>query len=145
VVSPERYETVRDDIVGLLHACRDPLRNESPIDQVYYSGKAPFAIGPTEADLYVIWRGSPLGLVHPQLGRIGPIPYRRPGGHTGAWGFAYLAGQGFEPCDGGTASAFDMVPTIIDLLDERPAPSVSGRSLLPVLEAVHGSSRKACA
>src|SRR5262249_46562472 len=89
----------------------------------------PCEIGPTEPDLYINWRGAPLGFVHPQLGRIGPIPYRRTGGHTGAWGFAYLAGEELAPGDHGTANSFDVVPTIIDLLNERPL-SVSGHSLL---------------
>src|SRR5262249_51806164 len=99
-------------------------------DRVSVPGKDPFEVGPTEADLYVDWRGTPLGFVHPDLGRIGPIPYRRTGGHTGAWGFAYLAGDGLAPGDHGTADSIDGVPTIIDLLNEPRALPVGGRSLL---------------
>jgi predicted AlkP superfamily phosphohydrolase/phosphomutase len=130
VVPPERYTAVREEVVELLRACRDPLRGEEVIRHVSYPEKDPYAIGSAEADLLVDWRGAPLGLVHPQLGRIGPIPYRRTGGHTGDWGFAYLAGAGMAPGDHGTANSIDIVPTLIDLLGERRPLVISGRSLL---------------
>jgi predicted AlkP superfamily phosphohydrolase/phosphomutase len=129
VVPLERYAAVRDEIVELLRACREPLSGESVIDSVSHPEKDPYTIGPTEADLYIDWRGTPLGFVHPQLGRIGPIPYRRTGGHTGANGFAYIAGTGMAPGDHGTANSIDVVPTIIDLLNEPGPLPVAGRSL----------------
>jgi predicted AlkP superfamily phosphohydrolase/phosphomutase len=128
VVPPERYEAVRDEIVGVLRACRDPLRGGPVVAHVAFPEKHPSEIGPTEADLCVFWHGAPLGFVHPQHGRVGPIPYRRTGGHTGPWGFAYLAGEDFTPGDHGVTSSLDIVPTLIDLLGEGPLP-VSGRSL----------------
>jgi predicted AlkP superfamily phosphohydrolase/phosphomutase len=130
VVPPANYEAVRAELVELLRACREPLTGESVIEHVDYPDKHPYEIGPTEADLYVLWRGAPLGLVHPQLGRIGPLPYRRTGGHTGAWGFAYLMGDAFAPGEHGTASSFDVVPTLLDLLGQRRPAGVCGRSLV---------------
>jgi predicted AlkP superfamily phosphohydrolase/phosphomutase len=130
IVPRDQYHRVRADIVELLHACREPIRGERVVAEVYHPNKDPHEIGPTEADVAVVWRGTPLGLVHPQLGRIGPLPYRRPGGHTGAWGFAYLAGAQLTPGDHGKASSFDVVPTIIDLLHEPRPARVCGLSLL---------------
>jgi predicted AlkP superfamily phosphohydrolase/phosphomutase len=130
LVPREQYTSVRNEIVGLLHACREPIRGESVVTEVYHPDKDPYEIGPTEADLTITWRGAPLGLVHPQLGRIGPLPYRRPGGHTGGWGFAYVAGPQLAPGDHGKANSFDVVPTIIDLLHEPRPARVCGQSLL---------------
>lgn len=130
VVPLERYQAVRDEVVALLRECRDPLRGESVVDQVDFPDKHPSAIGPTEADLTIIWRNAPLGLVHPGLGRIGPIPYRRTGGHTGACGFAHIAGENVAAGDHGIGSSFDVVPTIIDLLNELPRLPLSGQSLI---------------
>ena len=66
--------------------------------------------------MLILWQGAPLGFDHPRLGRIGPLPYRRPGGHTGERGYACIAGPGIAPGDLGTRSAFDIVPTVIELL-----------------------------
>ncbi len=79
-----------------------------------------------------MWRGAALGFDHPTHGRIGPLPYRRTGGHTGPYGVAYLAGDGIAPHDGGVRSSFDVAPTIVELLGERAPAGISGRSLLSV-------------
>lgn len=63
-------------------------------------------------------------------GTIGPVPFRRPGGHTGPYGVAYISGGGLEPGDHGVPSTFDVVPTIVDLLGEPRPADMSGASLL---------------
>jgi len=131
IVPPESYEAVRNQIAGLVSACRDALTGEPAVEKVYTPGKAAMDIAPTEPDLYVVFRGQPAGFSHPDLGEIGPVPYRRTGGHTGAAGFLYAAADPLAPGDRPTASAFDVVPTILDLLGEREALArVSGASLL---------------
>lgn len=129
MVAPADYAATLEEIAALVEGCRDPLTGEAVVERVYVPGAPPMEIGPTEPDLYVVFRGLPSGFVHPTLGQIGPIPYRRTGGHTGAAGFLYAAGPGFAPGDRPMASAFDVVPTVIDLLGEH-VPGVSGRSLL---------------
>jgi hypothetical protein len=89
----------------------------------------------TEADLTIIWDGGVLGLDHPRHGRIGPIPYRRPGGHTGPYGIAWLAGEGLPAGDFRVRSSFDVAPAIVELLGEAPVPGMSGESLLRALPA----------
>ena len=58
------------------------------------------------------------------------MPYRRTGGHTGGRGIGYLALPGVAPGDRGLRSAFDVVPTLLDLCGVG-AGGISGESLLP--------------
>lgn len=131
------YAAKLDELEDLLAACRDPLTGEPAVAAVERSPHAdPRRLGPTEADLTVVWRGTGLGLSHPALGEVGPVPYRRSGGHTGPLGVAFIAGGGLEPGLHGRRSAFDIAPTIVDLLGEPPA-EISGASVLkPAAAAV---------
>lgn len=131
LVSPVAYASVCDEVEALVHACRDVRTGEPVVDHVErHGGRDPLALGASASDLVVVWRGAALGFDHPEHGRIGPLPYRRTGGHTGPYGMAYLAGEGIVARDGGVRSSFDVAPTIIDLLGEPAAAAVSGRSLL---------------
>jgi len=123
------YDATCENIIKLLHDCRNPLSGEPAIAAVERSPRAPDRIGGSEADLVVIWEGAPIGLDHPVLGRIGPLPYRRPGGHTGKTGFAYMHGPRWVPGDYGEASSFDVVPTVMELIGTPAAAPLSGRSL----------------
>src|SRR6185503_10280420 len=114
----------------LVRGCRDMRTGEPVVASIQRPARRdPYALDPTNADLLLVWRGSPVGFVHPRLGRIGPVPYQRPGGHTGGHGIAYLAGTGIAPGDYGVHSAFDVVPTVIDLLGEAKPDAISGASL----------------
>jgi predicted AlkP superfamily phosphohydrolase/phosphomutase len=130
-VRPSEYEAVCDEIEALVRACRDPATGEGAVDYFERPGRGrdPRTLGPTESDLNVIWRG-PLALDHPTLGRVGPLPYRRTGGHTGLHGLAYCSGPGIAPGDRGARSTFDVVPTLVELVGAAPVPGLSGVSLL---------------
>jgi predicted AlkP superfamily phosphohydrolase/phosphomutase len=123
------YWKASEQVVELLDECRNLLTGEKVVGEIHRPKQDPKDVGPFEADLYVVWRSAPLGLLHPRLGSIGPVPYHRTGGHTGARGFLYIAGNGIRPGDRGLASAFDVVPTVVDLLGETRPPGISGRSL----------------
>jgi predicted AlkP superfamily phosphohydrolase/phosphomutase len=125
------YDAKLDAICALLAECRDPRTNQPVVRAVKRPVAAdPLKAGPTEADLVIIWQGAPLAFRHERLGLIGPAPYRRTGGHTGAAGIAYFTAPELPRGEIGTVSAFDVVPTLIDLLGA-PRPSyVSGHSLL---------------
>lgn len=126
-----RYDAVCREIEALLGECRDPISGDPSVASVErVATRDPLRLGPTESDLVVTWKGPSLGLDHPRLGRIGPLPYRRPGGHTGPHGMAWLAGTALAPGDCGVRSSFDVAPTLVDLLGEGPLPGMSGRSLL---------------
>jgi len=139
MVSPADYEAVCDGVESLVRQCRDVRTGESVVDRVERcGGRDPLQLGPTESDLVIVWRGAALGFEHPSLGRIGPLPYRRTGGHTGPYGMAYLAGDGIIAGDYGVRSSFDVVPTIVELLGEKPPPELSGRSLQVLAQGLGG-------
>jgi predicted AlkP superfamily phosphohydrolase/phosphomutase len=131
IVDSAHYGAFRDDLVRTLRECRDILTGETIVEEVEYPAAAnPTKIGNTEADFVILWRGAPMGLIHPKHGQVGPIPYRRTGGHTGGPGFALVHGQGFSPGDYGMRSAYDVVPTFFELLGKPPPERLSGRSLM---------------
>lgn len=131
LVKPEDYSAACDHVEALVNDCRDAQTGEPvalSIERTHRSD--PYAVGPTEADLMIVWRNTALGFDHPRLGRIGPVPFRRPGGHTGGHGFTYLKDAGLPAGEYGVRSAFDLAPTIVELLGEDPGTRFSGRSLL---------------
>lgn len=130
MVSPADYEAVCDEVESLVRACRDLRTGDPVVDHVQRcGGRDPLTLGPSESDLIIVWRGAALGFDHPTMGSIGPLPFRRTGGHTGPYGMAYLAGDGITTGDHGVRSSFDVVPTIVDLLGEEIPPGLSGRTL----------------
>ena len=133
LVDPADYESVCHEIETLLAECSDPLTGLRVAASVRRLPR-PLERARSEADLIILWQGAPLGFDHPRLGRIGPLPCRRPGGHTGERGYACIAGPGIARGDLGTRSAFDIVPTVIDLLGAGPLPT-SGSSFAPDLRA----------
>jgi predicted AlkP superfamily phosphohydrolase/phosphomutase len=123
------YGLAVNAVARLLRGCRDPRTGEPVVAEIERPGD-PSALDPTSADLIVVWRGTPTGIAHPRLGQIGPLPFQRTGGHTGGYGFAYVAGAGLAPGDYGVRSAYDVVPTVVDLLGEAKPAGMSGTSLL---------------
>jgi predicted AlkP superfamily phosphohydrolase/phosphomutase len=131
MISRSQYSRVCDDIAATLRRCRDPITGAEVVDDIErIQDKDPLVLGPTESDLVVVWQGTACAFDHPELGRFGPVPFRRPGGHTGKFGMAYIHNTGISAGDRGVRSSFDVVPTLVELLDE-PLPSgLSGASLL---------------
>ena len=131
VVPLEKYECRCEEIMRILKDCRDPFSGEYLIEDIQWPGRHdPLKVAASGADLIVNWKGSPLCLEHPDLGRVGPVPFRRTGGHTGLYGMAYLKSDVLTPGDYGTRSSFDVVPTLFDLLNERLPVKISGQSLV---------------
>jgi predicted AlkP superfamily phosphohydrolase/phosphomutase len=115
----------------LIRDCIDPATGESVVDYVEYPPlRAPGDLAETQADLVVVWKGTARSFEHPSIGRIGPVAYRRTGGHTGPHGMAYIRADSARVGDHGIRSAFDVVPTLIDLMGCPPERHLSGRSLL---------------
>jgi hypothetical protein len=63
------------------------------------------------------------------------VPYRRTGGHTGPYGFASVSAPGVIPGEHGVRPAFDVAPTIVDLLGAPPVDGLSGATFLDVVQA----------
>jgi predicted AlkP superfamily phosphohydrolase/phosphomutase len=131
LVPVHSYESECREIVDILKECRDPFTGEAVVDHVEYYGRdAPLDLHPSQGDLIVVWKDSPLAFEHPRVGRIGPVPFRRTGGHTGPYGMAYLKCNAIAPGDYGTRSSFDVVPTLLDLLQQPIPPEITGKSLI---------------
>lgn len=55
-----------------MHDTRCLHTGEPVVDEIWYPESAPLERAPSEADIYIEWRGTPLGFEHPVGGRIGP-------------------------------------------------------------------------
>jgi len=130
-VATSEYNKACTQIAEVVADCRDLFTGDPIVEEIYQPKTNPHEVGPSEADLYIIWQGNPVGLSHPKFGPIGPLPYNRPGGHTGQRGFLSVVGGAIFAGSHGRASSFDVVPTIVELLGERPLSAVSGKSLAP--------------
>ena len=130
VVDPADYERVCDDIEQLLRECRDPRTGEPVAGRGGAGGGDPFSISGTDADLVIVWRAGSCAFEHPEHGLIGPVPFLRSGGHTGPYGFAYIADSDLPAGDHGVRSAFDVAPTIVEMVDCPAIDGMSGTSLL---------------
>jgi hypothetical protein len=129
-VAPGGYGEVVERISALLRECIDPATGAPMVADISGPEDADFMnLGASDADLKIVWRGAPLALRHPRIGQIGPVPYRRTGGHTGEYGVALFAGPWITPGRYGRRSSLDVVPTLLDLLGEPGSHHVSGRSM----------------
>jgi len=133
IVRPADYGKVCGQIAEMLGQCTNLLTGDQAVSEIRCPQKDAADVGEFEADLYVVWKNAPLGLRHPKLGAVGPVPYRRTGGHTGESGSLCIEGPAIFPGNRGTTSSFDVVPTILDLLGEKAALGISGASLQPSL------------
>jgi predicted AlkP superfamily phosphohydrolase/phosphomutase len=135
-VPATEYVNTCHQISDLVTECCNLLNGKPVVSEIYCPKQNPDKVGPSEADVYIIWEGAPLGFRHPRLGNIGPLPYIRTGGHTGKYGFLNVVGDDIPAGHHGLASSFDVVPTIIELLGQSRLPGVSGSSLVPEIVAV---------
>ena len=129
MIALESYQAAFTEMETLLRECRNSLTGGDAVATIRRAdARDPRDLDPFTADLVVEWTPKLLGLVHPKHGQIGPVPYRRVGGHTGRHGFAYVAGRGIRAGDFGVHSSFQVVPTVLQMLGAKlPA---GGRSLL---------------
>jgi predicted AlkP superfamily phosphohydrolase/phosphomutase len=131
IVEPARYEQTCRELETMLGECRDPRTGEPVVGAIERAcTRDPLALTGSEADLVVVWRGVAAALEHPRLGRIGPVPLRRTGGHTGPHGVAYLTAAGVAPGDRGIRSSFDVAPTLATLVGAAPPAHMTGRPLV---------------
>jgi hypothetical protein len=137
LVARADYEATLDEIESVLRGCIDPQTGRLAIARFERPAPAdPRRLDPMQSDLLVYWAGAPTGLFHRTVGTVGPLPVRRPGGHTGGHGVAWFSGRDIAAGDGGEVSAFDVVPTLLDYLGVRDKPFVSGRSRIDRLYPV---------
>jgi hypothetical protein len=144
IVEAGAYETVCAEIENELRALRNPRTGEPVVARVVRTRRGPdepLAPGDrsSDADLIVIWAAAPIDVVDsPTAGRIGPVPFKRSGGHVHR-GFFLAVGDGIPA---GVSldehHALDIAPTILDLLGAAIPAHFEGRPILRVDDAGHG-------
>jgi predicted AlkP superfamily phosphohydrolase/phosphomutase len=133
LVSSSEYAPVCGEVTALLKRLRDGRTGELLVDEVYRTRSSAEKDNPKlpYADLVVCWHNQPVDVLDsPDVGRIGPLPFYRTGGHNPE-GFLLACGPGIEP--GGElpeGRAVDLAPTVLRLLHMAIPPHYPGRSLL---------------
>ncbi|MDA9981892.1 alkaline phosphatase family protein [Gammaproteobacteria bacterium] len=131
LVSPDHYREFCEELSMFLMRCTDPHTGKPVVRNIVHSVKSdPLDIEASESDMTIEWNGAALAIEHPELGVIGPLPYRRPGGHTGHYGVTYISGPAVKPGDYGVRSSFDVTPSVFDLLGETYNSGLSGNSFI---------------
>ena len=119
IVEPSEYDALCNEITEVLHRLIDGRSKQPLVKQVVRTRQSPLDNDPKlpDPDLIVIWQDIPTDLVDsPDVGRIGPITYNRPGGHREN-GFLLAKGQGIAPNSNlATGRAVDIGATILNLM-----------------------------
>jgi predicted AlkP superfamily phosphohydrolase/phosphomutase len=127
----DQHEDFCLQLEGELLELEDPRTGQRAIKEIIRNRRTnPSEFGCSEADMTIVWNGSPLAFRHSKYGIIGPLPFRRTGGHTGDHGIAIFHGHDISPGFYGNRSAFDVVPTIIEYVEGKTIPGISGTSML---------------
>lgn len=117
IVELSEYEEICTQLEAMIRACRDVCTGQPVVTNVERPDiQNPLSLDSSDADMTIVWNGISNAFVHPEYGLIGPIPFRRTGGHTGPYGVAFVASSDIEPGLRGIRSSFDVIPTIADLL-----------------------------
>lgn len=131
IVPIEDYGALCLEIETLVLDCRDPRTGKPVVDKIERPTVSdPLQLNSSDADLVIIWNAPSNAMEHPSYGLIGPVAYRRTGGHTGPYGIAYFAGENIRSGFYGHKSSLDLAPTVIDRLNLPLERAVSGKSFL---------------
>jgi len=131
IVPVDEYHTVLEHLKQTLLECVDTRTGLPVIREMETPGvDDPLGLDGTQADIKILWNGSPVGFRHPKYGDIGPAPVRRVGGHSGGYGALYIMGEGIESGDFGVKSSFDVAPTIVELLGKVRPNWMDGETVL---------------
>lgn len=131
MVDVKDYGLYREKLATFLHQCVNHHTGYPLVKHILFSEKQdPSTLDSSESDIIVEWDAPALAIEHPEVGIVGPLPVRRPGGHTGGLGMATISGPQIAPGNNSVGSAFDVVPTIFQLLNQTFPSELSGTSLL---------------
>ena len=132
IVALEAYDAVCDEIIDVLSCLRDGRTGKLLVKDVIRTRKSPLDRDPKlpDPDLVVVWHTIATDLVDsPDLGRIGPITYNRPGGHR-EHGFLMATGDRISNSRLQSGRAVDVGATILDLMGAKVPDYFDGKSLL---------------
>jgi predicted AlkP superfamily phosphohydrolase/phosphomutase len=131
VVPLDDYARCCSQVEAWLRASRDARTGRPAVEDVCsIDAHDPLDPEGPDADLIVRWAPGVDAIIHPDVGAIGPYPFRRTGGHT-PYGFAWLSGPGIEPGEHGARVAEDVPPTILSLLGHAVPHDIHGTPLHP--------------
>jgi hypothetical protein len=134
IVSPDEYDAECERVAKFLLDVTDARTGRPVVREVLRTRAAALDADPRlpNADLIVAWNDQPVDVVDgPGVGRVGPFPYYRTGGHR-HHGFLMIRGPGVP--QGHTldsAETVDFAPTMLDLLGAPIPDHFEGRSLAP--------------
>ncbi|WP_395689504.1 alkaline phosphatase family protein [Caenimonas koreensis] len=134
-VPPESFDALCEEITALAKQIVDPRSGERLVQDVIRVRQGPFddAVQLSAADLMVVWREDVETDVadHPTLGRVGPAPFFRTGGHSSE-GFVLMCGPGFEPgARMGKVTTPQVTATVMQMMGAAVPPQVDGVGLVP--------------
>lgn len=137
VVEPQHFGGVLDELSALLLEARDTASGQPLVERVLRMREQPGDAAHLPPDLLVCWRGDGCaqGLDSATLGRIGPLPYFRSGGHL-AHGSeienpCWVTGPDIVPGSRWRDGLLQDVPaTMLALIGAEPPPGMTGRPLM---------------
>ncbi|MBN3945794.1 MAG: alkaline phosphatase family protein [Nostoc sp. NMS7] len=133
IVQPFEYDQLCHQITQHLLDLQDARTGKPIVKDVIRTRQSPMENDTklSDADLVVVWHGSPTDVIDsPDFGRIGPVPYFRPGGHRSR-GFLMAKGPGITPNSTlETASTVDLSATILNLMNVPIPDYFDGKPLL---------------
>lgn len=136
IVTPFEYDALCDELTQMLYRLKDGRTGEPLVKTVVrtreYATQDQDDLKLPPADLVVFWQDQPTDVVDsPDLGRIGPTPYFRTGGHRPR-GFLMAKGPGIAPGSNlpEGAEAVDLPPTILELMGAPIPEYFDGKPLL---------------
>lgn len=134
VVAPSAFGAECDRVESMLRGLVDARTGRALVRDVMRTRSDPFdtGLGGHPADLLVVWtdRDATDCVEGPGIGRIGPVPQFRSGGHAQS-GFCLARGPGIAagsalPDD---ARVVDLSATLVQALGVTPPPAMEGRAL----------------
>jgi predicted AlkP superfamily phosphohydrolase/phosphomutase len=133
VVPVHEYNDECKRVTRFLKKSVNPRTGEPIVKKIFRTRKDPLVPAErlSDADLIVVWTDKPFDVVDsPEVGRIGPVPYFRTGGHR-AGGFALLSGPKFKAGTSlGQREIIDLPATILDLINVPIPDYFEGKSFL---------------
>ncbi|NEO99691.1 MAG: nucleotide pyrophosphatase [Symploca sp. SIO2E9] len=133
IVKPSEYNALCEELTEKLYQLKNPRTGETVVKKVVKTRESADDRDPKlpDADLVVIWKDQPADVIeHPDLGRMGPVPYRRTGSHR-ARGFLNVFGPGIEPGSSLPDShSVDLTPTLLELMGAPIPEYMDGKPLV---------------
>lgn len=134
IVDPSEYEAECERVAVFLRGATDARTGRPLVREVLRTRGDALDPDPRlpNADLMVVWNDEPVDVVDaPGVGRVGPFPYYRSGGHRNC-GFMMIRGPGIpQGQTGGDVETVDFPPTVLDMLGAPIPEHFEGRSLMP--------------